>query len=86
MQFGSMVAIYFLFFVAIAFIMLPFGVKTGEEVGEELVPGQAESAPHKFSLGRHLLRAAIFALPVTALYVANFIYGWVGIEWLDFYN
>lgn len=86
MEIGSAIAIYFLFFIAIAFISLPFGVRTDEEAGETLVPGQAESAPHRFALGRHLVRAALIAVPVTALYVANYVFGWVGVEWLDFYN
>ncbi|MCJ7422166.1 DUF1467 family protein [Sphingomicrobium astaxanthinifaciens] len=86
MQVGSVLAIYFLFFVGIAFLTLPFGVRTDEEVGAEMVPGQAESAPHRFSLWRHLWRAAAIAVPVTALYVANYVYGWVGVEWLDFYH
>ena len=45
MQIGSIIAIYFLFFSASAFVLLPFGVKTDEEVGAEKVPGQADSAP-----------------------------------------
>ena len=57
MRWTSIVAIYFLFLIASAFIMLPFGVKTDEEVGKELIPGQARSAPHRFNLGRQLLRA-----------------------------
>ena len=86
MQIGSILAIYFLVWVAVAFVMLPFGVKTDEEVGAETVAGQAESAPHRFALKRHLLRAAIIAIFVTALFVANYVYGWIGAEDLDFYN
>jgi predicted secreted protein len=62
MKWTSISAIYFLFFVGSAFILLPFGVKTHEEVGAERVPGQADSAPHQFDLKRHLLKAAILAL------------------------
>ena len=86
MEIGSVLAIYFLFFVGVAFISLPFGVRTDEEAGAEMVPGQAESAPHSFILWRHLARAALIALPVTALYVANYIYGWIGVDAFDFYN
>lgn len=86
MKWTSALAIYFLIFCLIAFLTLPFGVKTAEEVGEESVPGQAESAPHRFDLPRHLLRAAIIAVLMTILYVANYIFGWVTIEDLDFYN
>ena len=35
MKFSSIVAIYFLFFSASAFVLLPFGVKTSEELGQE---------------------------------------------------
>ena len=86
MSWTSVVAIYFLFFVASAFILLPFGVKTDEEAGNELVAGQAESAPHKFELGRHLLRAAVLAAALMALYYANYVNGWITAEDLDFYN
>ena len=86
MRWGSMAAIYVLFFIASAFVLLPFGVMTDEEVGAPKVPGQAESAPHRFDLKRHLLRAALLALGLFALYYANWTYGWVTAEDLDFYN
>ena len=86
MQIGSIIAIYFLFFSASAFVLLPFGVKTDEEVGADKVPGQADSAPHKFDLKRHLLKAALLAALLFAIYYANWIYGWITVEDLDFYN
>lgn len=86
MQPGSIIAIYFLFFVAAAFIMLPFGVRTDEEAGTPKVPGQADSAPHRFNLGRHLVRAAVLALVLFGLYYANYSFGWIRAEHLDFYN
>jgi predicted secreted protein len=86
MQVGSIIAIYFLFFVFSAFILLPFGVKTDEEVGSSKVPGQADSAPHRFDLKRHLLKAALMGLMLFALYYANWHYGWVGPEDLDLYH
>jgi len=86
MNWTSIVAIYFLFFVASAFVLLPVGVKTDEEVGKDLVPGQAESAPHSFHLGRHLAMAALLAAVLFGLYYANWTYGWITVEDLDFYN
>jgi predicted secreted protein len=82
----SIVAIYFLFFVGSAFILLPFGVKTDEEVGNELIPGQARSAPHRFDLPRHLLSAALLAAVLTGLYDLNYIYGWISPDDLDIYR
>jgi predicted secreted protein len=86
MKWTSIGAIYFLFFVASAFVLLPFGVKTHEEAGVEKIPGQAESAPHRFDLKRHLLRAALLAVVLFAAYYANWTYGWITANDLDFYN
>ena len=86
MKLGSILAIYFLFWVASAFLLLPFGVRTDEEVGAAKVPGQADSAPHRFDVGRHAVRATIAALVLFALYYLNWRFGWVTAEDLDFYN
>ena len=83
---GSAIAVYFLFWVGAAFLMLPFGVHTDEEVGAAKVPGQADSAPHRFDLKRHLLRAALLGALLFAIYYANWTYGWITPEALDFYN
>jgi predicted secreted protein len=79
-------AIYFLFFVGVAFLLLPFGMKTDEEVGAERIPGQADSAPHTFDLRRHLLRSAVVAAIAFALYYANYVFGWITADDLDFYH
>lgn len=86
MKFTSILAIYFLIFCFVAFLLLPFGVKTDEEAGTAKVPGQADSAPYRFDLIRHLLRSAAVAAAITLLYVANYEFGWVSVEDLDFYN
>lgn len=77
MQITSIAAIYFLFWVMTAFVMLPFGVRTAEEAGVEKVPGQADSAPVNFRPGRVALRATLAAAVFTALFVANYTYGWI---------
>ncbi len=86
MSWGAIVAIYFLFWVSAAFLMLPFGVRTDDEVGAAKVPGQADSAPHRFDLKRHLARAAVLAAAMFALYYANWHFGWLTVDDLDFYN
>jgi len=83
---GSILAIYFLFWVASAFLLLPFGVRTDEEMGTEKVPGQADSAPHRFDVRTHALRATVLATLLFGLYYANWYFGWVRVSDLDFYN
>jgi predicted secreted protein len=85
-KFSSIVAIYFLFFCASAFVLLPFGVKTDEEVGSPRIPGQAESAPHHFEIKRHLLKAALLGAVLFSIYYANWTYGWLTPDNLDFYD
>jgi len=86
MQLSSIVAIYFLFFAFSAFLLLPFGVRTDEEAGTARVAGQADSAPHRFDLKRHLLKAALLGAVLFAIYYANWTYGWITPDDLDFYH
>ena len=85
MAYGSIIAIYFLFFCASAFVLLPFGVKTDEEAGTPKVPGQADSAPHQFDLKRHLLKAALLGAILFAIYYANWSYGWLTPEAFNYF-
>ena len=83
MRLGSALAIYLLFWTMSLFLVLPFGVRTAEEAGAEKLPGQADSAPHGFSLGRAALRATILSALLFGLYYANYVFGWIGAEDLD---
>ena len=86
MRLTSIIAIFALFFAASTFVLLPFGVKTDEEAGTPKIAGQADSAPYRFDLPRHLLKGALLGAVLTALYVANYVYGWVTPDMLDFYH
>jgi len=83
MPIPSIAAIYFLFWVMSAFVMLPFGVRTADEVGAPKVPGQADSAPVNFRPGRLALRATGVAAVLTALFVLNYDYGWITVADID---
>lgn len=72
-----MIAIYALFWVLSAFLVMPFGVRTHDEAGIPKVPGQADSAPANFNPKRIALRASIVALVLFGLYYANYIEGWL---------
>lgn len=86
MKWTSVLAIYFLILCLSAFLLLPFGVKTHDEAGVERVAGQADSAPHAFDLPRHLLKASLVSALLTAIYVAIYQFGWITVDYLDFYN
>ncbi|TPW33516.1 DUF1467 family protein [Martelella alba] len=47
MSLFSAFAVYFIIWWVVLFAVLPFGLKTQDEAGE-VVPGTAESAPHRF--------------------------------------
>jgi len=86
MRWTSILAIFALFWTISLFLVLPFGVRTSEEVGAAAQPGHAESAPHLFSLPRAALRATIVASVLFGLFYANYRFGWIGAADLDWLN
>jgi len=86
MKWTSVLAIYSLFWVLSAFLMLPFGVQTHDEAGIDKIPGQADSAPADFRPGRIALRATVLAAVLCGLYVANYVFGWIGAEDLNVFG
>ncbi len=83
MKWTSILAIYALFWVMSAFLVLPFGVRTHDEEGIPKVLGQADSAPANFRPGNIAKRATLLALVLFGLYYANYINGWIMPEDLD---
>ncbi|OYX66653.1 MAG: hypothetical protein B7Y88_02085 [Sphingomonadales bacterium 32-64-17] len=86
MQLTSIIAIYGLFWVMSAFLMLPFGVKTADEVGAEKVPGQADSAPANFNGRKVVWRATVLACVLCGLFVANYVQEWVVIDDINLFG
>ena len=85
MNWTSIVAIYVLFWVLTAFVILPIGIRTHEELGLPMIPGQADSAPGNFQPGTIILRTTLLSAALFALYYANYSYGWVdrhSFDWL----
>jgi predicted secreted protein len=83
MKFQSILAIYILFWTMALFVVLPVGVRTPEEEGVDCPPGHAPSAPHRFSLGKAAWRATIVSAIAFAIFYANYVFGWVTIQDLD---
>lgn len=80
-----MVAIYLLFWVISAFVVLPFGVKTHDELGIDKVQGMADSAPGNFRPLAVILRTTLLAAIAFGIFYANYIYGWIATEDVNFF-
>ncbi|MGN7999947.1 DUF1467 family protein [Sphingomonas trueperi] len=83
MKWQSALAIYTLFWAMSVFFVLPFGVRTSEEAGVPLVPGQAPSAPHSFNPTKIVVRTTILSAVLFAAFYLNYVYGWVTADMLD---
>lgn len=83
MPVASFIAVYFLCWVMSALILLPFGIRTHDELGIEKIPGQADSAPGNFSAKKVVMRATLLAALLTGLFFLNYHYGWVRADDLD---
>ena len=86
MKITSIIAIYTLFWVLSAFLVMPFGIRTHDEAGIDKIPGQADSAPANFNARRIALRASILALVLFGLFYANYVNGWIMPHDLDFFG
>ncbi|HMS18983.1 DUF1467 family protein [uncultured Sphingorhabdus sp.] len=84
MNWTSIIAIYALFWVLSAFVILPIGVRSYEEMGLEKVPGQADGAPGNFRPGVILLRTTLLSAVLFGLFYANYVYGWIDRHSFDF--
>jgi predicted secreted protein len=84
MNWTSIVAIYLLFWVLSAFLVLPFGVKSYQEMGLEMTPGQADGAPANFRPLRVVLWTTAVSAILFGLYYANYEYGWIDRHSFDF--
>ncbi len=79
----SILAIYFLFWMMSAFMLLPFGVRTHDDVGAPIVPGQVTSAPVNFNPRQIAKRATWLSLALFGLYYLNYVMDWLTIEDID---
>lgn len=77
MQPFSAVVIYLLFWTLTLFAVLPFGVRTAAEAGEEPVSGQADSAPARPMLRTKAAWTTLISAVLFALYYGNYVHGWI---------
>lgn len=76
MKFTSIIAIYLLFWWGCLFLVLPFRLRSSPEP-EVHVPGQAESATPRFSVGRTMLWTTIVSAVAFGLFYINYVNGWI---------
>ena len=86
MRWNAALAIYVLFWVLAAFLVMPFGLRTHDDAKAELVQGQVSSAPVNFHPKRVALRATVLSLVMFGLYYANYVHGWITVDNIDVTN
>src|SRR3546814_12335486 len=86
MQITSIIAIYSLFWVISAFVVLPFGIQTPDQSGEKVLPGHADSAPTNFRPGKVVLRATLLAAILFGVFYINYLNGWIGTDDLNVFR
>lgn len=80
MKWTSILAIYALFWVMSAFVVLPFHARTGAEAGDALVAGQADSAPANFRPARAAWHVTIVATALFGLYYVAYVNDWIDVK------
>ena len=86
MNFGSVIAIYFVVWWVVLFAVLPWGIRTQEEEGEVTL-GTTESAPARPQLLKKAIATSIVAAVVTLALWLFFDYYGIGLtdiaNWFD---
>lgn len=86
MEFTSILAIYILFWVTAAFIVLPIGIRNHHETGTKMIEGQSDGAPVNFRPLRVLLLTTLLATAAFGLFYLNYANGWITLDTIDFFN
>ncbi len=84
MNWVSIFAIYMLFWVMTAFVVLPLGVRNNNELGMETTVGHDTGAPGNFNPKKILLRTTALSALLFGIYYLNYIYGWIDRHSFDF--
>lgn len=86
MELTSILAIYILFWVTAAFIVLPIGIRNHHETGVKMVDGQSDGAPVNFRPVRVLLLTTLLATAAFGLFYLNYANGWITLDNIDIFN
>lgn len=83
MNWKTVFAIYLLFWVMSAFLVLPFEAKAARAKRMDLVAGQEAGAPSVWRPGRVLLWTTIVSTVLFSLFYANYLNGWITVDMID---
>lgn len=87
MRWTSIIAIYGLLWVLSAFLVMPFGLRTPDQVkGAKVERGHADSAPVNFRPGLVALRATVLAAVLCGLYYLNYAEQWITLDDLNVFG
>jgi len=74
------VAVFYVMWWIVLFAILPWGVKTAQETGEQSVPGQATSAPQQPMMLKKVIWTTVVTSVLFGVLVANNHYGWLTLD------
>lgn len=83
MSWKTVVAIYLLFWVMSAFLVLPFEARALRSTRAEPVVGQEQGAPSLFRPGRIILWTTLLSSVLFGFFYANYFAGWITVDMLD---
>lgn len=83
MSWKTVLAIYLLFWVMSAFLVLPFEAKAARDMRADAVAGQEPGAPAAFRPRRVVLWTTIVSTALFGFFYANYVNGWVTVDMLD---
>lgn len=86
MQLTSIIAIYVLFWVISAFIILPIGIRNHHETHTAMVKGQSDGAPVNFRPGRVIMLTTLLATVAFGLFYLNYANQWITMNDVDIFS
>jgi predicted secreted protein len=79
------IAIYFIIWWTVLFAMLPIGVRTSEEAGEKITPGNAESAPHMPNLLPKMVATTVVSTIIFVALYAIIVHHVITLDQIPFF-
>lgn len=86
MKLSSAIAIYFITWWLVLFLVLPFGVRNADEAGEAVQEGNDAGAPVQARVLRKVIYTTILASVVFALVYGTITRGWLTLDSFPFLN